>query len=160
MQNPSFILGILCTFFVLLSGFKTNKGTSSNLEKKHCLTEDSIKLSLQKAASYCYIKKIIEKENTFYVIADFVWLKDVDYAGGYEIVNHNPKLRTFTVSKDIRVYSTFVSEEESESFLKSGGHTYNISGIKMLLENNPKQLFYIKAKEGKIYHFIAETMAG
>lgn len=50
--------------------------------------------------SSCYVTDMYRVGKRIYVDVDFVDIKDVASGGGYEIVNKNPRIRTFELIKD------------------------------------------------------------
>ena len=61
-----------------------------------------VKLSLKEENSACYIRKLYELNNIFYVDVDFInieTVKDGDYEYS-QIVNNNPKIRTYCLGTE------------------------------------------------------------
>ena len=92
-----------------------------------------VKLSLKEENSACYIRKLYELNNIFYIDVDFInieTVKDGDYEYS-QIVNNNPKIRTYCLGTETDANLT---EQE----------------IKMYINEDKESLFIVSAKNGYI----------
>jgi hypothetical protein len=55
-------------------------------------------ISMDSTKSYCYIKNIFEEDGKTLLSVDFIQMIDTNEGGGYDIINQNPKLRTFILN--------------------------------------------------------------
>ncbi len=108
---------------------------------------DEIVINKETSTSECFITEIIHKNGNTYIKVDYVDRKELEGEGAYEIVNNNPKIRTF------------IAKKESYKICSRDG-TKTIKDFEITLKKEPKTLFSIEVKDGEIEEFYIDTCSG
>ena len=120
----------------------------TNQEYSYTLPE-SIKLSTKKEESQCLVKSVYSVNGLVLVDVDFIILEtyvsetdeDGNWFEGTTVVNNNPKIRTYALSRD---NENLPSLEE----------------IRSIIESNAEAIFYISAEDGYAFELFESSMPG
>lgn len=120
----------------------------TNQEYSYILPE-SIKLSTKKEESQCLVKSVYSVNGLVLVDVDFIILEtyvsekdeDGNWFEGTTVVNNNPKIRTYALSRD---NENLPSLEE----------------IRSIIESNAEAIFYISAEDGYAFELFESSMPG
>ena len=120
----------------------------TNQEYSYTLPE-SIKLSTKKEESPCLVKSVYSVNGLVLVDVDFIILEtyvsekdeDGNWFEGTTVVNNNPKIRTYALSRD---NENLPSLEE----------------IRSIIESNAEAIFYISAEDGYAFELFESSMPG
>lgn len=84
--------------------------------------------------SPCYIKRIYENNGDYYLVADFIQRKYYYNNPGYEIINQNPKLRTFrfTPSSKITIDWETVTINQLNQYINSRDFNITVVGERII----------------------------
>jgi len=164
-------LAILTLFLFSCGGESENKG-DVKMEEKHAEKHEKkheskvekikdeakpkelgkeIKITVEDSYSPCYISEFIYKDGKTYIVVDYVIIQELDVEehgeGAFEIVNNNPKLRTFVAKK--------------ETFLTCGQNkSRTVKELEAQYKEDPKQLFTVKVVKGELEMFYIDTCSG
>ncbi len=173
----------LCLLF-FLSGFlfscqnskqnttteETKENTTTEETKENTTTEETKEIgevqesnntkhtpiSMDSTKSYGYIQDIFEEHGKTLISVDFVQMIETQTGGGYEIINQNPKLRTFILNSSSRI-------------LTHGRENTDIERIKRIVKSQKKlnterededdlyyQRFEITVKDGFVLEIVID----
>lgn len=84
--------------------------------------------------SPCYIKNIYQNNGNYYLVADFIQRKHFYNEHGYEIINQNPKLRTFrfTPSSQITIDWKTATINQLNQYINSRDFNITVAGEKII----------------------------
>ena len=113
-------------------------------------------ISMDSTKSYGYIQDIFEEHGKTLISVDFVQMIETQTGGGYEIINQNPKLRTFILNSSSRI-------------LTHGRENTDIERIKRIVKSQKKlnterededdlyyQRFEITVKDGFVLEIVID----
>ncbi|AFM02994.1 hypothetical protein Fleli_0519 [Bernardetia litoralis DSM 6794] len=69
-------------------------------ENKKITEKTDTDIAMDSTVSYCYIQELFEENGKTLISVDFIQMIETQTGGGYEIINQNPKLRTFILNSD------------------------------------------------------------
>jgi hypothetical protein len=82
--------------------------STTSLATSTTVAAPSVAVTKETSQSMCYIMDVFAQDGVNYVVVDYITVKWLysDSMGGYvaDITNNNPKLRTFTVPGDLKIW--------------------------------------------------------
>lgn len=128
---------------LLITVFYSCKNELSKIDKKVL----NFIVTFETTSSPCYIKKVYKYDGYNLITVDFIQLKDItdeDGIGQLEVLNKNPKLRTFVINSSTKIIA-YNNGNKKEKF--EINYNSSFESLKDYTENK-NYYFSIEVKKG------------
>ncbi|WP_041263697.1 hypothetical protein [Bernardetia litoralis] len=107
-------------------------------ENKKITEKTDTDIAMDSTVSYCYIQELFEENGKTLISVDFIQMIETQTGGGYEIINQNPKLRTFVLNSDSKI-------------LTHGRENTDVERIKRIIKSQDEYNIKEENKDDKYY---------
>jgi hypothetical protein len=149
-----------------VSGSTTTEGaaleSTTSLATSTTVAAASVEVSMETSQSMCYIMDVFVQGGINYVVVDYItvkWVSDGSSRHVADVTNSNPKLRTFTVPGDLKIWwfanNAYPIGPDSlmtrHTFEQLQNHTYDEGDTPIAVYNNTDLGFWwIRVKDGVV----------
>lgn len=135
----------------------TNKVEVTEIEKE--TKKAGTDISMDSTVSYCYIKDIFEEDSKMLISVDFIQMIETQTGGGYEIINQNPKLRTFILNSSSKILTHGRENTDVEEIKRIVKSQKELNAEREDEDDLYYQRFEITVKDGFVLEIVID-MAG